>query len=373
MNVHAVVVGIEEYGGPWALDGPARDAVGFARWLRKKGVPADRIVLFLSPLAANVDVAQAIDIAVRSARAADIHDHFTGPLRETQGDLLVLFWSGHGVIRADNSRRLLCADATPDTLRNLDLTSLLTSLRTDYFGTYRRTIVIVDACANYFESLRLPVTMPDHTFPIGRPDASREQFVLLSAKSGEVSTNLGGAKAGLFSKALLDLLDEETGWPPDMRAIAESIGRQFNTLREAGHASQTPTLFSYTDWAGNEGAIGTIQASGAAPRSTTRRRRMSFTERTALVDAMLELRCMLDPDQRRRVLEQLPNETYRNIPRNPAARLDAFGIVETCELYGTLPDLIEIQRVLEIDREAIQVLETIAIRFGVVHAATETQ
>src|SRR5450432_361701 len=51
-TTYAIVVGIEKYAGgkDWNLNGPASDACRMALWLRKNGVPADRIAFHLSPL-----------------------------------------------------------------------------------------------------------------------------------------------------------------------------------------------------------------------------------------------------------------------------------------------------------------------------------
>jgi hypothetical protein len=66
---HAVVVGIEKYdiGDAWNLNGPALDAVRFVRWLRTRGVPAENIDLFASPLAENKTEVDALDVRCHPA------------------------------------------------------------------------------------------------------------------------------------------------------------------------------------------------------------------------------------------------------------------------------------------------------------------
>ena len=51
-KTYALVVGIEKYDDPKVpdLNGPARNAVDFAKWLLKKEVSKDNIGLFISPL-----------------------------------------------------------------------------------------------------------------------------------------------------------------------------------------------------------------------------------------------------------------------------------------------------------------------------------
>src|SRR5262245_40453518 len=140
----AVLVGVESYaaGGEWNLDGPASDACRFAKWLRERGTPKDRILLFLSPLAENQSLAQKLelDVTAKPATRADITDVFTKVLPQKSGDLLCFFWGGHGVIDAEGNRRLFYADADLNDLRHLNLNDLLTAWRTSILSGFPRQI-----------------------------------------------------------------------------------------------------------------------------------------------------------------------------------------------------------------------------------------
>ncbi len=148
-RTYALVVGVEKYeaGSIWDLDGPANDARKFVVWLRSRHVPEENILLFLSPLDKNKAVAGA---EVQVATREKVYGAITGILpRKHEGALLYVFWGGHGIITPDNRRLLFYADATQANHLNLDVNSLLASLRSDYFPCFAQQICIIDACANY--------------------------------------------------------------------------------------------------------------------------------------------------------------------------------------------------------------------------------
>ena len=134
-KTYALVVGIERYaaGDSWNLDGPAHDARRFVQWLRDHDVPAENISLFLSPLEANQALRDG-EPAARDATRQEIERELFGPLAQKSGDLLYLFWGGHGVMTPESERRLYYADATTQNKLNLDFNSLLTSMRSDTFA-----------------------------------------------------------------------------------------------------------------------------------------------------------------------------------------------------------------------------------------------
>ncbi|WP_414514879.1 hypothetical protein [Nostoc sp. PCC 9305] len=72
----------------------------------------------------------------------------TNFLSPKSGDLLYIFWAGHGLITSERERRLLCADTNKQNWQNLYLNSLLVLLGSDKFQI-RNHICIIDACANY--------------------------------------------------------------------------------------------------------------------------------------------------------------------------------------------------------------------------------
>jgi hypothetical protein len=186
-------------------------------------------------------------------------------LAQSTHDLLYFYWGGHGVITTAGERRLFYADATKENKKNLDLNALLAFLRTDYFHAraLSRQIVIVDTCANFAENMGIAKELPQKSFPNGKPLENREQFVLMAAKPGELATNLGTEKTGLFTKELMAQLanQPENEWLPNMETVREQLSQRFVALREAGKTEQTPTYFYYKDWHSNERALGDVPAS----------------------------------------------------------------------------------------------------------------
>jgi hypothetical protein len=261
-QTYAIVVGIEQYqaGNEWSLNGPARDARVFADWLTGKRVPAANMLLYLSPLAANQDLAAAPGPTVQPATRDTIYKGITQTVRNAKGSLLYFFWAGHGILTTEGSRRLLYADADQHTKLNLDFTSLLASLRTDYFAGFAQQIFIVDTCANYIPDRGMRQSLPVETFAYGgQPLNSREQFVLLAAKAGDQARNLSARGAGLFSEVVLKVLAEDAqAWPPDMVALATRVEEQFAQLRATGQAEQTPTYYWYRDQADHDSTSGQL-------------------------------------------------------------------------------------------------------------------
>ena len=148
----ALVVGIEKYdaGSNWNLDGPVTDALEFYQWLLARNVSRENIHLLLSPLDENIARIQESNLGASPATSSAIR-YGLNALHETKGDLLMLFWAGHGIVSGEKQRRLFYADATGDDKRNLDLDSLLKSFGSSYFGGFPRQILFIDACANYAE------------------------------------------------------------------------------------------------------------------------------------------------------------------------------------------------------------------------------
>ena len=124
-KTYALIVGIEKYGDPntppRSIRGPAFDAIMFTEWLLDREVPADNIFLCLSPLDDNKDEienhAGKLNVTIHEATLSNIKRILidSGPksLSNQNGDLLILFWVGHGVIDTEKQeRRLFFSDGT---------------------------------------------------------------------------------------------------------------------------------------------------------------------------------------------------------------------------------------------------------------------
>ncbi|MEH2420816.1 MAG: NB-ARC domain-containing protein [Nostoc sp.] len=172
----------------------------------------------------------------------------TNFLSPKSGDLLYIFWAGHGLITSERERRLLCADANKQNWQNLDLNSLLVLLGSDKFQI-RNHICIIDACANYvLESKGRPTNLGGKTFLSGQPKPDSQQFVLLATREGEKAKVNSENKTGYFSQAVREAFAAANGsFPPNMREVTEAVQQQFNDLDK----KQLPTYFYSRSWDGN--------------------------------------------------------------------------------------------------------------------------
>ncbi|WP_037878547.1 effector-associated domain 2-containing protein [Streptomyces sp. NRRL F-5727] len=350
-RTYAVVVGAERYaaGPSWDLPGPAADARRFTAWLRGRGVPASHVSLLLAPLPGAGG--PGVDVPELPAGREAVQDVLTRRLPALEGDLLWVFWGGHGVTDPQGHRRLFYADAGPDDRRNLDLDAWLTAFSTDLVPGFRRQIWLVDSCQTFVEDLMLARPLPQEIPPGGERLPGREQFVLLASGRGQRAANDPVRQTGAFSRAVLAALaasDGEGAWPPDMAALADTV------LREFTGGGQRPTSLWHRSWAGDEHRFDAspAPAASAAPAVPAPRRDAEEPVPDAALAALIGLLAdwpgVTDQNQRQLVLGMLPADLAGSIPRHGAARPDIISIVRTCRRHpGGLHALVDALTLLE--------------------------
>src|SRR5260370_37278450 len=119
MNASALIIGIDRYdlAEIKQLSGCVADAFDAARWLRKLGVPAERIFLHVSKSAASPSTDP--PATIRSADLDTILQSIKA-LSKGQGDKLFVFMSGHGLhVRADGPIFLAKDYGSVSTIKNL--------------------------------------------------------------------------------------------------------------------------------------------------------------------------------------------------------------------------------------------------------------
>jgi formylglycine-generating enzyme required for sulfatase activity len=251
-RTYGLVVGIEKYHETdWNVKGggPVNDALKFANWLCRRGVPKENIWLCLSSLEENCYLVEQSELEVEAATENNLCNIIENFLSKKKGDLLYIFWEGHGLLTSERERRLLCADATYQNWRNLNLDSLLLLLRSNLF-LIKNHICIVDACANYLlESNRRPTNLKGKEFSSGQPMRDYKQFVLLATREGEKAIVNTKSQTGYFSQAVRETLEQEPleTWPPNMKVIAEKVKEQFTSLNN----KQLPIYFEICSWDGD--------------------------------------------------------------------------------------------------------------------------
>lgn len=258
----ALVAGVESYdvSRHWNLRGPARDALRFARWLTGPGeVPPGHVRLLLSPLDdpdsldwSDSAALQALRTTHRPATEANVKSVLFDELPACDGDLLVIFWAGHGYTEPRRGELMLpSADARPGQIRHLNLDSALRWWRTSLVKRelFRYQAALVDACR---------VDAPrDARWNFGTSDygggatvPGRRQFRLYASREGEAAKNDAERGAGRFTEELL----AELGERPVREAVtgladtARSIHRTFLDLRERGEGWQLPQFVVDRDW-----------------------------------------------------------------------------------------------------------------------------
>lgn len=244
-RTYAVVVGIEQYeaGVKWDLDGAAESALRIIRWLRERDVPAENITVLLSPLYSNRSkVEQRLaDLGFPTdwlpATVEKVRQVVTEQLPGKDGDLLVLFWSGHGVLDGRLQRRLFCADAGINAKYNINVTDLLAALSGKNFRGLRDQLIIVDACANFIQGMRLNLQAPESGFALGDTRSVRRDGLLATAEGERALLD----RKASFGNVVADWLDlHARTLPPPMDQLAADVVKRFGQLCADDVTAQHP-------------------------------------------------------------------------------------------------------------------------------------
>ncbi|MEV5609482.1 caspase family protein [Streptomyces sp. NPDC052225] len=325
-RVHALVVGIETYeaGPSWNLPGPARDAVAFHGLLRAAGVPAPQLHLFLAPLAPyvpQVPYAYADHATLRRALVRDL------PARP--GDVLWVWWGGHGVLDRAGHTRLFCADATTADKVAVDLESALTRYASDAVPGFADQLWIVDACESFEERLGFRGPLPPDALPAGDRTLGHRQILLRAAGAGRAAANDPVRATGLFSDVLLGLLRERADvlpGLPDPEELFPAVREKVAALRASGRTAQRPEVRMQsperTEILPREGRA---VPPGAPPPVAALQR---------AVDALVAYPLMADPAERQAVVGALSPRLSAMVPRHPRGRTDVVGILTALARRG---------------------------------------
>ncbi|MGW1507114.1 VMAP-C domain-containing protein [Streptomyces mirabilis] len=238
-RVFALVVGIESYRIPgWSLPGPARDADRFADWLcGPAGVPEAQVRVLLSPLD------QSLAQSRPPATAENVHRVLYEELPQCDGDLLWIYWAGHGFINDSCQLLLPYADATTDRTRHLNLQAALHWWRSSRIPgrRFHRVVAVGDTCR--IEAKRAK----KYGFGTDKPDAGelnidRRQFVLFAAQLGQAAKNQAERQAGQFTHTFLKHLAGQTvsKTVEGLVGIAQAVQADFAEMRKNGEAWQEP-------------------------------------------------------------------------------------------------------------------------------------
>ncbi|MCX5143044.1 MULTISPECIES: caspase family protein [unclassified Streptomyces] len=313
--MRALVVGVESYeaGSAWNLDGPVRDALGYARWLRELGVGDDSLTLLLSPLEHNRRLADECGLPCRPADRNTVHQVLTRELANERSDWLFVVWSGHGLIDADRNRRLLYSDAHHRDLRCLDVEAVLAMFRSDGAPGHPRQLWLFDACQTYADPATTAGVLRPDPIPRWTERRQADQHVLFACGPGEATRN--GMNAGVFSTEALRLLHEHPDWRLSPRPLADALRGRFGT---------TTSL-----WFEGDG-----EARRTAVQHKVPGRKLDLSDKRRLRDALAAVGVMRQPESRSQVIALLPPEIAGSVARSGVMLLEILDLVETCLAFG---------------------------------------
>jgi len=263
----AVVVGIEKYdlGTRWDLDGAANDALTFAGWLLGQGVKKEKMLLFLSPLDKNRACCDDFGIPYEPATHDNVMNGLSHRLNSDanlEGDLLFLYWGGHGVAESNRARHLLLANARADYKIAVDFNSALEMLRDKNRRAFEYQVAIVDACANYFGPRDKRLSLTGASVSGEGASEKIKQFVMFASAVGERAEHDQDRRAGLFSFEVSQRLKQHRPAPqaiwPDLNRLRDELKAHFARLKREGMLkfNQTPACFQWEWPDGDEGRIG---------------------------------------------------------------------------------------------------------------------
>ncbi|MBE9233786.1 hypothetical protein IQ231_19455, partial [Cuspidothrix issatschenkoi LEGE 03284] len=206
-------------------------------------------MLFISELDNNKKLFQGCNFNKKEATRNNIYKGFFEEITQKSGDLLYIFWAGHGFISDINSRRLSYSDDN----ENFNLSSLLNSLKTNTFPNFNKQIILIDACAIYAKKTSSKLfygeQLYEENYDIGGVKNNNKQVVLLATKAGHTAKY--EENTGLFSKVLLEELQRKQKLllPEEMPEIKDNVVKTFETKY---NNEQKPISLYFIDIDGNQ-------------------------------------------------------------------------------------------------------------------------
>lgn len=229
-----LAVGLEQYELPaeWDLPGAGRHAVEFAQWAIRQGVPPERVRLGCTWLdkkagAHAVQQTAAQPVSVGNESLLRVIDE----LMTEGGDLLLVYWCGHGVAGDQLERRLLTADASEHNLANRFVADLQARFQSDIGAGFARQILIIDACASimaHHDGEKR--ALPDSRMQPLRTRKARQDFYF-ATDVGEYAHFDKAAGTAAYTTAVLRRLTATEGasFPPDFRTLFTQVEQDLAT------------------------------------------------------------------------------------------------------------------------------------------------
>ncbi len=269
------------------LPGAAAVAQRFARWALDSAVPASRIWLATSP-----DYTE--DLATTGVKIVGTTQHaleqmFVDASKEA-GELLLVFWCGHGVLNETQQRALFTADATVELKRNLVVSDILNYLSSRAFQALRNQIIIIDSCANFVQNMHLPTILPGYGNLQGGPPHAVSRAVLYSASEGQPSATKKTIEEMPFSKMVLDwLVEHDAVLPRDFDSLCVHVESEFIKFGGDRNLNQRPVQLNVRYFDGSEELIGKRAPLSAATLDVIDNSHLQVSHTWRITDALNSL------------------------------------------------------------------------------------
>jgi vWA-MoxR associated protein C-terminal domain len=248
-----LAVGLERYGfgSERSLPGVALYAVRFAKWAIARGVPPSRVRLACSWV--QKPAPKTLRKCIHVQTTAEVLIETLLDLMVEGGDLLLLYWCGHGVA-AQGARTLFTSNADDVLLANLPVDKIRSLLASSHGAGFPQQVLIFDACANHFEQLGYKGGLPPAQIPDLPPRGGTQQFFYFATDVGRVAGYDRTTQQAAFSTEVVRWLESQPTLmlPPDLAALRGNVEATLEAEDAAGVGPPVPVTLVVQDFSGGE-------------------------------------------------------------------------------------------------------------------------
>jgi len=241
-TIHAVIIGIETYDKDEKkyppLDGPARDAMNFAQWLVKGGVPPGNIRLLISAIPKNKSYLDDIlkengekNLEYKEPDFSNIQSCLVNDISQfdqnREDNFLYFFWAGHGFVDFKDRESILLLsnyhhEKSPYHLRlfsvfsSFELPNAKTTVRPERLTGFKKQIYFIDACQNYSDFAR-EINPQNNALELHPQNPQKgehrggysynKNYIIFATRQGQIAEEQ--ENTGVFSNELMKILTPE--------------------------------------------------------------------------------------------------------------------------------------------------------------------
>ena len=231
-RTHVVCIGIDTYEDPRlpTMPGLTASATRFAAWAVSRGV-APESVWVAGSWDDPATTALPAGVVTFGTKHRDLQDLFS-ELSDKSGDMLIVYWAGHGVLNSERGRVLFVSDSNDKVERSFGVENLQDFLASEAVRGFDLDVLFVDACANFAHEVDVRHALTGAALTKG-DNRAVEQWTLYSAGQGEYATADSVRQTTAFSGALLQWLEDEGTIPIDFAEAVARVDLALEELRDA--------------------------------------------------------------------------------------------------------------------------------------------